>query len=88
MTVAQIIRRTQLIERGIPDPFPIIGWHYSHAIDGEMEATGSMAPELVRGLEEAAEKNNQTKALLRLVYVLEKGVQRMVLLGNVCRLWY
>jgi len=74
MTVAQIIRRTQLIERGIPDPFPIIGWHYSHAIDGEMDATGPMAPELVRGLEEAAEKNNQTKALLRLVYVLEKGL--------------
>lgn len=77
MIVAQIIRRTQLIERGIPDPFPIIGWHYNHAIDGEMEVAGPMAPELVRGLEEAAEKNNQTKALLRLVYVLEKGKTQM-----------
>jgi hypothetical protein len=73
MIVAQIIRRTQLIERGKPDPFPIVGWHYSHAVDGEMESSGSMAPELVRGLEDLAERNNQTKALLRLVYVLEKG---------------
>jgi hypothetical protein len=73
MIVAQIIRRTQLIERGMPDPFPIIGWHYSHAFDGDVDAAVPMAPELVRGLEEAAETNSQTKALLRLVYVLEKG---------------
>lgn len=74
MIVAQIIRRTQLIERGIPDPFPIIGWDYSHAMDGDLEGKPPiMAPELVRGLEEEAEKNSQTKSLLRLVYVLEKG---------------
>lgn len=73
MIVAQIIRRTQLIERGMPDPFPIIGWQYSHAIDGDMDTAVPMAPELVKGLEEAAEKNNQTRALLRLVYILEKG---------------
>ncbi|KAJ2964084.1 hypothetical protein NQZ79_g1039 [Umbelopsis isabellina] len=76
MIVAQIIRRTQLIERGIPDPFPIIGWHYSHALDGDLEGKQPiMAPELVRGLEEEAEKNSQTKSLLRLVYVLEKGLE-------------
>ncbi|KAI8579918.1 hypothetical protein K450DRAFT_187884 [Umbelopsis ramanniana AG] len=74
MIVAQIIRRTQLIERGMPDPFPIIGWQYSHAVDGDVDAAVPMAPELVKGLEEAAEKNSQTRALLRLVYVLEKGL--------------
>jgi hypothetical protein len=82
MIVAQIIRRTQLIERGIPDPFPIIGWQYSHAMDGDKEGISPiMAPELVRGLEEEAEKNSQTKSLLRLVYVLEKGKLLLLAIG-------
>lgn len=73
--IAQIIRRTQLIEQGYPDPFPIPGWNY--AVAGATDADSGqamMSPELVRGLEEADSANAQNRALLRLVYVLEKGI--------------
>ncbi|KAI8371352.1 inositol hexakisphosphate-domain-containing protein [Radiomyces spectabilis] len=58
--IAQILRRTQLIARGLPDPFPIAGWKYP----------SSKSSEIVRGLEEAG----KNRTLLRLVYVLEKAL--------------
>jgi hypothetical protein len=70
--IAQIIRRTQLIERGKPDPFPIPGWGYPN------DSSPTISDELnmnryVRGLEEADNVNAKNNALLRLVLILEKG---------------
>ncbi|GAN09242.1 metal ion binding oxidoreductase [Mucor ambiguus] len=74
--IAQIIRRTQLIERGRPDPFPIPGWSYPSNMD-----IGSpiMSDELnmnrfVKGLEEADNVNAKNHALLRLVLILENAL--------------
>lgn len=71
--IAQIIRRTQLIELGKPDPFPVPGWSYS------TESSPSLPDELnmhryVRGLEEADNVNAKNNAVLRLVLILENGV--------------
>ncbi|KAI8886446.1 hypothetical protein K501DRAFT_177643 [Backusella circina FSU 941] len=68
--IAQIIRRTQLIERGNPDPFPIAGWNYfnnnNEAVDG--------LDMFVKGLEEADNMSAKNHALLRLVLILEKAL--------------
>jgi hypothetical protein len=69
MVLAQIIRRTQLLELNEPDPFPIPGWDYSEA-DGSSRV---ISPELFKGWEEIDSIQNQNHALLRLVYILEKG---------------
>lgn len=73
--IAQIIRRTQLIERGRPDPFPIPGWSYPTTMD---TSSPIMSDELnmnrfVKGLEEADNVNAKNHALLRLVLILENG---------------
>lgn len=70
--IAQIIRRTQLIERGEHDPFPIPGWSYPN------EGNPIISDELnmnryVRGLEEADNVNAKNNAVLRLVLILENG---------------
>lgn len=72
--IAQIIRRTQLIERGRPDPFPIPGWSYPTTMD----TLPIMSDELsmnrfAKGLEEADNVNAKNNALLRLVLILENG---------------
>ncbi|RUS27280.1 hypothetical protein BC938DRAFT_483485 [Jimgerdemannia flammicorona] len=84
MIVAQIIRRAQIIDQGIPDPFPIFGWQYPSPRPRAASFTGTTAmnanengngnAEQWRGLEEAEETRAQNKALLRLVYVLERGL--------------
>ncbi|KAG0188087.1 hypothetical protein DFQ28_005392 [Apophysomyces sp. BC1034] len=75
MIIAQIIRRTQLIERGKPDPFPVLGYNYA-AFSGNdnTEAQTMISPELARGLEEADSMKSQNNAVMRLVYVLEQGL--------------
>lgn len=75
--IAQIIRRTQLIERGRPDPFPVSGWGYPTTMDASSPV---MSDELnmnrfVKGLEEADNVNAKNHALLRLVLILENGKQ-------------
>ncbi|KAG0177898.1 hypothetical protein DFQ29_004184 [Apophysomyces sp. BC1021] len=74
MIIAQIIRRTQLIERGKPDPFPVLGYNYA-AFSGNdnTEAQTMISPELARGLEEADSMKSQNNAVMRLVYVLEQA---------------
>ncbi|KAL7332462.1 hypothetical protein PS15p_204505 [Mucor circinelloides] len=74
--IAQIIRRTQLIERGRPDPFPIPGWSYPTTMD---TSSPIMSDELnmnrfVKGLEEADNVNAKNHALLRLVLILENAL--------------
>ncbi|CEP08320.1 hypothetical protein [Parasitella parasitica] len=73
--IAQIIRRTQLIERGQPDPFPIPGWSYPTTV----VSSPVMPDELnmnrfVKGLEEADNVNTKNHALLRLVLILENAL--------------
>ncbi|KAL0085283.1 inositol hexakisphosphate-domain-containing protein [Phycomyces blakesleeanus] len=71
--VAQIIRRTQLIERGDPDPFPIPGYTYSAQGNGQAtEQSSAFSSDIVKGLEEADTVSTQNHALLRVIYVLEK----------------
>ncbi|KAI8393383.1 inositol hexakisphosphate-domain-containing protein [Radiomyces spectabilis] len=74
--IAQIIRRTQLIERGCADPFPIPGYNSTALIldENSEEAQLAISPELMKGMEEADIASHQNHALLRLVYVLEKGL--------------
>lgn len=77
--IAQIIRRTQLIEQGQADPFPIAGWDYSMRSNDDPESFQRVfSPELVRGLEEADSLNAQNRALLRVMSIMQKG--------NVCLL--
>lgn len=72
--IAQIIRRTQLIEQGQADPFPIAGWNYSVGNSDDPESLQRVfSPELVRGLEEADSLNAQNRALLRVVSIMQKG---------------
>lgn len=78
--IAQIIRRTQLIERGKQDPFPIPGWSYfpsndnaSPIISGDLNMN-----RYVRGLEEADNVNAKNNAVLRLVLILEQGKSRVI----------
>ncbi|ORX58097.1 hypothetical protein DM01DRAFT_319996 [Hesseltinella vesiculosa] len=69
IVMAQIIRRTQLIERGYSDPFPVPGYVYE--TEGEMsEALGP----LIKGIEDADKKKHHTDVLLRLIYMLEEGL--------------
>ncbi|CAO3598194.1 unnamed protein product [Absidia cylindrospora] len=68
--LAQIIRRTQLLERGLPDPFPISGYVY----DRGDATTQLLGPEFIKGLHDADVKNTQNSVLLRLIYILEKGL--------------
>jgi hypothetical protein len=63
MVIAQIIRRTQLIEQNVPDPFPISGFNYNN--------NSTISPELFREFDLQAHQNH---ALLRLVYILEQGL--------------
>ncbi|KAI7872941.1 inositol hexakisphosphate-domain-containing protein [Spinellus fusiger] len=72
--IAQIIRRTQMIERGEPDPFPIPGYTYTPLSVGDSQEGAPVFSEIVRGLEEADSVSTQNKALLRVIYVLEKGL--------------
>lgn len=72
--IAQIIRRTQLIERGQPDPFPIPGWSYPTTMDSSPTMTNEPnMNRFVKGLEEADNVNAKNHALLRLVLILENG---------------
>ncbi|KAI8060490.1 inositol hexakisphosphate-domain-containing protein [Gongronella butleri] len=59
--IAQTIRRTQLLERGHPDPFTIQGYEYAHQAD----------PDPMLPLGSAREQ----ETLLRLVYVLEQALE-------------
>jgi hypothetical protein len=67
--IAQIIRRTQLIERGYPDPFPISGWSYLDSA----QSSGDINQFVAKGLEEADHLNEKNNALLRLMFLLEQG---------------
>ncbi|KAG2202051.1 hypothetical protein INT47_006243 [Mucor saturninus] len=67
--IAQIIRRTQLIELGKQDPFPIPGWSYEGSGPDELNLN-----RYVRGLEEAENVNAKNNAVLRLVLILEKAL--------------
>ncbi|KAI8336649.1 inositol hexakisphosphate-domain-containing protein [Chlamydoabsidia padenii] len=68
--LAQMIRRTQLLERGQLDPFPVSGYLYD-----QDDATQSLGPEFIKGLQEADIQNTQNSVLLRLIYILEKGLE-------------
>jgi hypothetical protein len=77
--IAQIIRRTQLIERGKPDPFPVPGWSYAAQLES---GSSTISDELnmnrfVKGLEEADNVNAKNNALLRLVLILEDGKKKI-----------
>lgn len=66
--LAQMIRRTQLLERGEADPFPVSGYTFEQG-----DATQSLGPEFIKGLHDADIQNTQNSVLLRLIYILEKG---------------
>ncbi|KAG1474862.1 hypothetical protein G6F56_000086 [Rhizopus delemar] len=68
--IAQIIRRTQLIERGHPDPFPISGWSYHNS----SQVSGDINQFVAKGLEEADHLNAKNNALLRLMLLLEQAL--------------
>ncbi|KAF7727042.1 hypothetical protein EC973_008089 [Apophysomyces ossiformis] len=75
MVIAQIIRRTQLLERGLSDPFPVLGYNYAGFPGNDSaEAQTIISPELVRGLEGADSMKMQNHALMRVIYVLEQGL--------------
>ncbi|KAI8092745.1 inositol hexakisphosphate-domain-containing protein [Halteromyces radiatus] len=65
--IAQIIRRTQLIERGYRDPFIIPGYDYQSASKNTSEPVVS--------LELGNPKAKYQETLLRLVYVLEQALE-------------
>lgn len=67
--IGQIIRRTQLIEKGHPDPFPISGWSYTDS----GSPSDSINRFVVKELEEADHLNAKNNALLRLILLLEQG---------------
>ncbi|CAO3608947.1 unnamed protein product [Cunninghamella echinulata] len=67
--LAQIIRRTQLLELGHSDPFPVSGYSYT-----SLEVTESLGPELIKGLQNADIKTLQDNVLLRLIYIIEQGL--------------
>ncbi|KAI9473878.1 MAG: inositol hexakisphosphate-domain-containing protein [Benjaminiella poitrasii] len=79
--IAQIIRRTQLIERGKPDPFPIPGWNYANypATASSFE-NGAFLDEVnvnqfvAKSLEEAENLNTRNNALLRVIILLENAL--------------
>lgn len=65
--IAQIIRRAQLLERNAPDPFPVPGYNYTMS-------QINLPLEIYRGLEEVDSVANANHALLRLVYIMEQGL--------------
>lgn len=74
IVLAQIIRRTQMLELNEPDPFPVPGWNYSDP--QRLDAHGrskALSSELLKEWEEVDTIQNQNHALLRLVYILEQG---------------
>ena len=71
--IAQIIRRTQLIERGKHDPFPVPGWSY-HTEGSPIVSDNLNMNRYVRGLEEADNVNAKNNAVLRLVLILENAL--------------
>ncbi|CAO3641156.1 unnamed protein product [Mucor fragilis] len=77
IVIAQIIRRIQLLEINEPDPFPLPGWNYADAntLDNANDTPArNISPELLRGWEEVDTIQSQNHALLRLVYILEQGL--------------
>ncbi|KAI9486886.1 MAG: inositol hexakisphosphate-domain-containing protein [Benjaminiella poitrasii] len=77
IVIAQIIRRTQLLELNSSDPFPIPGYNYTEASmdNSEKDSTTRTLPsDLVKGWEEVDTIQSQNHALLRLVYILEQGL--------------
>ncbi|KAI8059223.1 inositol hexakisphosphate-domain-containing protein [Gongronella butleri] len=68
IVMAQIIRRTQLIEQGYADPFPVPGYIYESD-----EVTDVLEP-LIKGIQDADKQKLQTDVLLRLIYLLEEGL--------------
>lgn len=73
--IAQIIRRTQLLEMNEPDPFPIAGYNYSQFNSDSIDIPiQTISPELYKGWEEVDSIHSQNHALLRLVYILEQGI--------------
>ncbi|RCI07158.1 hypothetical protein CU098_013780 [Rhizopus stolonifer] len=74
--IAQIIRRTQLIERGQPDPFPIPGYSYPMTTTNSPNMSDdSSINRFVKGLEEADNTNAKNNALLRIVLILENAAE-------------
>ncbi|OBZ84318.1 Paladin [Choanephora cucurbitarum] len=71
IVLAQIIRRTQLIEMNCPDPFPLSGYKYDQINESTARA---LSHELFRGWEGADALQSQNHALMRLMYILEKGL--------------
>jgi hypothetical protein len=83
IVLAQIIRRTQLLELNAPDPFPVPGWDYSDTQHlGADSPSRVISPELFKGWEGIDSIQNQNHALLRLVYILEQGTWNILYKQN------
>ncbi|KAG2207019.1 hypothetical protein INT47_008488 [Mucor saturninus] len=67
IVIAQIIRRAQFLDRNAPDPFPVPGYNYS-------TTQINLPLEVYKGLEEVDSVANANHALLRLVYIMEQGL--------------
>ncbi|KAI7898613.1 inositol hexakisphosphate-domain-containing protein [Cokeromyces recurvatus] len=78
IVIAQIIRRTQLLELNAPDPFPISGYNYTDMssvnTSSKVSSLKALTSDLVKGWEEVDTIQFQNHALLRLVYILEQGL--------------
>ncbi|KAI8377229.1 inositol hexakisphosphate-domain-containing protein [Choanephora cucurbitarum] len=73
--IAQIIRRTQLIERGQPDPFPVSGYSYSTFVSDNVSTPDDVSSSrFVKGFEEADTTHAKNNALLRVVIILENAL--------------
>ncbi|KAI8354158.1 inositol hexakisphosphate-domain-containing protein [Blakeslea trispora] len=73
--IAQIIRRTQLIERGQPDPFPVSGYNYSTTTSEKPTLSDDVnSSRFVKGFEEADNTNAKNNALLRVILILENAL--------------
>ena len=66
MVVAMLIRRAQLVSNGEEDPIPVGG-------SGGRMGTPSEGSQL--DLSNMAEQDSQNRAMLRMVYILEKGAR-------------
>ncbi|KAI8984466.1 inositol hexakisphosphate-domain-containing protein [Mycotypha africana] len=75
--IAQIIRRTQLIEKGEPDPFPVAGWSYPSIYDSVLSPSSSndfQMGRFAKGADEADNFDTKNNALLRLFLILEDAL--------------
>ncbi|KAI8971777.1 inositol hexakisphosphate-domain-containing protein [Mycotypha africana] len=76
IVIAQVIRRAQLLEMNAPDPFPLPGWVYSELPQNNQNTrlVENIANGLLKDWEEVDSMEQKNHALLRLVYILEQGL--------------